>query len=125
MASMAFSQPLHICLCLLSCYAGDGVKTLSSSANVTYICERKTCTWYSEGEEIDWGYFTKKDGNCSSCIDMCDNHLGCQAVECEGDYCSWWKNDKCVTPNADSSLIQTCVKNTTSKGIKTYYLHAW
>ena len=93
---------------------------LSSSSNKTYDCINKTCTWENDCENIDWGYLSKNDGNCSACIDMCDKDLFCQAVECGHGYCSWWKNDKCIDPYDPSSIIQTCIRKSDVKGTIAY-----
>ena len=47
-------------------------------------------------------------------MDMCDDDLNCEAIECGETYCSWWANDKCndahELSDRTSGSIHTCVK---------------
>ena len=47
-------------------------------------------------------------------MDICDDDLNCEAVECGETYCSWWANDKCndahELSDRTSGSIHTCVK---------------
>ena len=88
------------------------VRILNSNANVAYKCTNTACPWESAGKNIDWGSFDETNGNCESCIDLCDKQQSCQAVECGNGYCSWWKNDKCINPSELDNEVQTCTKLT-------------
>ena len=55
---------------------------MKSSCNETYNCLNKLCVWENVGENVDWGYLTKNNGNCSTCIDMCDNGINSLARSC-------------------------------------------
>ena len=62
-------------------------------------------------------------------MDTCDKDVTCEAVECAGGYCSWWKNGKCNESHAMSTneyiynqpvepdyIIKTCFKRLDDKG---------
>ena len=57
----------------------------------TYQCFDKTCFWDMDAENIDWGYYSTTNGNCSLFMDTCSKNSDCEAVECGEVYCSWWK----------------------------------
>jgi len=40
-------------------------------------------------------------------MSLCDADSNCWAVECGGDYCSWWKNGVCGVSESDSTY-HTC-----------------
>ena len=55
----------------------------------------KRCDDLSGVKDIDWGYYSTKDGDCSKCMYLCSKDQDCETVECGGNYCKWWKNGKC------------------------------
>ena len=79
-----------------------------------YQCFDNGCTWDMDAKNIDWGYYSTANGNCSFCVETCGKNVDCEAVECGGDYCSWWKNGKCKEVHELSRAFggetQTCIK---------------
>ena len=92
------------------------VRILHSNTNETYKCKNTACHWETDGENIDWGYLDKANGNCDSCINLCDKDESCQSVECGNGYCSWWKNNKCIDPPELHKKTQTCTKTSFLNG---------
>ena len=91
-------------------------RMLHSNTNETYKCTNTVCKWEDDRKNIDWGYLTNSTGNCTFCINLCDQELFCQAVECGNGYCSWWKNDKCNHPYRLDKTLETCTKISFSNG---------
>ena len=60
-----------------------------------YGCSYRGCSWNSGTQGIDWDYYSTTNGNCTYCMNECDNDQSCEGVECGGEHCSWWKNGKC------------------------------
>merc|ERR1719434_6561 len=60
-----------------------------------FKCENKACYWGEFEEDVDWGFYSKDEGNCDSCQLLCEADKECGAVECGSKYCSWWKRGKC------------------------------
>ena len=56
-----------------------------------YNCSADGCAWSDYIEDVDWGYFSKVDGDCIKCRENCSNDVNCGALECGKNYCSWWK----------------------------------
>ena len=87
----------------------------------TYKCFYKACSWETSVRNIDWGYYSTENGNCSLCMDTCDKNLSCEAVECGDNYCSWWKNGKCndvyELSDLNYGIVRTCIKRLYDKGI--------
>ena len=69
----------------------------------------------STEKDEDWGYYSKNNSDCAFCQDKCINDTNCGGVECGGkiNYCSWWKQGRCVTKSEktyESDLHETCIK---------------
>ena len=84
-----------------------------------YHCFEKECVFDKDAENIEWGHYSTTNGNCSFCMETCSKNADCEAVECGGSYCSWWKNEKCnevheLTSSEEGSL--TCIKGIYFKG---------
>ena len=79
---------------------------------IPYTCEKKACFWETYEENTDWGYYSRTNGDCSSCQDQCSMDKKCGAVECGEYYCSWWKVGKCSTSTDEEhhSGFKTCRK---------------
>ena len=62
-----------------------------------YKCEHKACSWSEYTEDVDWGFYSKENNDCTWCQTQCSNGPNCGAVECGNNYgyCIWWKNGKC------------------------------
>ena len=89
--------------------------SILETVETEYICGNRHCLWvnYEEGE--DWGYYSQTNNDCTFCQDKCNNDTDCAGVECGGrvDYCSWWKQGKCVTVDEQTEIHtehQTCIK---------------
>jgi len=73
--------------------------------SLTYDCKSgvgSACQWTNYTENVDWGYYSKVNGDCSWCQSQCSNDLNCWAVECGQGYCSWWKNGQCSYEDAQA-----------------------
>lgn len=77
-----------------------------------YECTKASCFWNKYQENKDWGYYDDLGGDCKACTDRCDTDSNCWAVECGGDYCSWWKPGICKESDADSFGQNTCRTST-------------
>ena len=64
-----------------------------------YEFTNKRCDGLPGVEDVDWGYYSTKDGDCNKCMYKCSKVQDCEAVECGGTYCKWWKNGKCDEKN--------------------------
>ena len=62
----------------------------------SFHCSR---TDYLEG--LDWGYYSKSNGDCSTCKQHCSDDINCDSIECGNNYCSWWKKGKCTSEQSD------------------------
>ena len=67
-----------------------------------------SCHWNKYQENKDWGKYEDLSGDCKACTERCDTDPNCWAVECGGDYCSWWKPGICEVLDADSFSQKTC-----------------
>ena len=82
---------------------------------VDYKCSDRHCYWNKYKKNIDWGYYSASNGNCSFCKNECSKDSDCGAVECGGNinYCSWWKIGKCATEEeraVEHTRHKTCTK---------------
>jgi hypothetical protein len=59
---------------------------------------------------VDWGYFSKTEGDCAACQTLCDSDDNCGAVECNDGYCSWWKVGLCPETTKKSNTAPICRK---------------
>ena len=102
---------------------------ITFNALLGYECINKRCDRGTGVENIDWGHYTSKDnkenidinGNCQLCKDICSKNVSCEAVQCGGSSCNWWRNGKCndateLTP-VDTSVL-TCLKSQYFSGKK-------
>ena len=46
---------------------------LHSNTNEKYKCTNTVCKWDKHREDVDWGHFAKSTGNCTACVNFCDN----------------------------------------------------
>ena len=53
------------------------------------------CKWSEYEKYVDWDYYSKTNGDCTSCKNLCNLDLNCGGVECGGGWCSWWKVGSC------------------------------
>ena len=85
-----------------------------------YECSFDMCLWDDEAEGVDWGYFSTTNGDCTYCKNECDKEETCEAIECGGGYCSWWKNGKCDEAHehdgAPEEGLKTCIKKPDFRG---------
>ena len=78
--------------------------------SIPYVCDDKGCNWENYEINKDYDYYSEADGKCSICQLMCTNDPNCGAVECSGNYCSWWKVGKCIKPEEFTATFHTCRK---------------
>ena len=81
------------------------------------VCDTPTCPFYKYTENIDFGYYSKTNGDCTFCQLKCNDDDNCGAVECGDGYCTWWKTGKCNTDEEQiwnrsnpSTTLRTCAK---------------
>jgi len=107
-------------------FSGINLKNVTEIAihenpgNDFYKCETgwgTACDWEKYTRNVDWGYYSRNNGNCSWCQTQCTNDPNCWAIECGDGYCSWWKNGTCsyddVMEPSDETLpphFYTCRK---------------
>ena len=78
---------------------------------VFYNCVHEGCSWKDFDENIDWGHYSKVDGDCGNCKGLCNNDTNCGAVECGKTYCSWWKVERCSNSTEQlSASVMMCRK---------------
>jgi len=77
-----------------------------------YECSQASCFWNKYQENKDWGKYEDLSGDCKACTERCDTDPNCWAVECGGDYCSWWKPGICEVLDADTFSQKTCRTST-------------
>ena len=58
----------------------------------------------NENENIDFGFYSKNDSNCSICRDKCSSDNRCGAYECGGtnNICAWWAVGQCTARGSPS-----------------------
>jgi len=78
-----------------------------SQVEKNYLCERRACIWDHDVEGSDWGIYDGADGGCTTCQQRCTADPNCWAVECGGQYCSWWKSGMCEV-STDDFKFWTC-----------------
>ena len=81
-----------------------------------YVCHYWHCPRMNDTKDEDWGYYSKTNNNCTFCTNKCDNDANCAGVECGSpkNYCSWWKQGKCVTEaelTKEDYSYKTCIKH--------------
>ena len=109
--------------------------------NPRYKCTGHECPWSNYKEGIHWGLYKengKQMGNCTLCMNKCENDPECGSLECGLDlplpdgtvkkaHCSWWKRGTCETAGEFSTnphnLIMTCKKQGKFKHVKINILH--
>ena len=86
----------------------------------SYKCSMRGCNWDTSIKDIDWGYYSTTNGNCSLCMKICDIDTACEGVECGGSHCSWWKNGKCDEAHehtlASNGVDKMCIKRQNFSG---------
>ena len=85
-----------------------------------YGCSYKGCDWDTGKQGKDWDYYSTTNGNCTYCMNECDQDTTCEGVECGGDHCSWWKNGKCDEAHehtlSSNGVDKMCVKKRDFRG---------
>ena len=94
---------------------------ITFNALLGYECINKGCDLGTGVENIDWGHYNSTYGYCELCKYMCIKNVSCEAVQCGGSSCNWWRNGKCndateLTP-VDTSVL-TCLKSQYFSGKK-------
>ena len=87
----------------------------------TYECKRQGC-WHSTEEykeNIDFGYYSTNNSECSSCQNKCSSDIHCGAVECGGNnnLCSWWKVGMCDSRKSPDFFIYNRTKQLYEYGL--------
>ena len=78
-----------------------------------YNCFNKNCALEAYTENVEYGYYSRKNGDCLSCQDRCSSDEDCGGLECGLNYCLWWKHGKCnkvQERNKIDKTLQTCLK---------------
>ena len=75
-----------------------------------FSCTNDICSWSDYVEGLDWGYYSKSNGDCSICKQRCSHDINCGSIECGNNYCSWWKKGKCTAEQSNhaNSADLTC-----------------
>ena len=68
-----------------------------------YSCISEHCDRDRYEQYIDWGYYSKTNGDCTYCKGLCTDDIDCGGVECKlntkNHHCIWWKVGKCSSPS--------------------------
>jgi len=76
-----------------------------------WLCSFDGCNREDYNEGIDWGFFSKTNGDCAFCAFHCEMTEFCHAFECGTGDCVWWEFGKCRFFDANRNSDQwTCRK---------------
>ena len=77
-----------------------------------YTCYNgQACVIDKSKENIDWGYYSKENGNCEECRAQCDGDSNCDGYDCNHGQCLWWTKEACNSKTIRSSSwgVTTCL----------------
>ena len=76
-----------------------------------YKCFHQVC---DQSIEMNFEFYSRRNGNCTICRNHCNQDLTCSAIECGTYHCLGWKNQKCTSIEEMSIVtrdaLQTCIK---------------
>ena len=92
-----------------------------------FECTYKRCDSSNFTENLDYGFYENRNGNCTKCMEMCLNDEDCGSIECldnsllnvvklnpTGGYCLWWRPNRCISKKEftlqGNGIKKTCEK---------------